>query len=635
MTDIEKRILEAAAEHPQFDKGKCLSEFEKMKEHGFDLIEQLWELRNLVKNGDRSIGNKNKFNSFLAYCLGITNCGPESDFEIRARRTYGRAGFPDIDMDFDYVRRQEIIDYIIEKYGREYVGNIGTVQTLKIKAAVRRAIKTLDPTNSVRYDKQGKEIKSKVNANFMLENEILKTLPKLMKRPDGSFINSVDEAYDEYPKFKKHMDAYPNIRRIASAIEGTISGFGLHAAGIVISPIPLCRIAPLHVTTTHAGGDDGPQKVIATQFPMNDVEKMGLIKFDFLGLATITAVDWACKFIKEERSVEIDWNTISLDDPETLALLNSGKTDGCFQLEKPGMKESLKMIGIDSFDDLVVTLAMYRPGPKDYIPEFAARKRGNIQVVYSHSVIERYTKETHGIIVYQEQAMQIFVGLANLTNSEGYMFIKGSAKKNPQLFQSMKQRFIDGASRKANEEIANAVWKQMEPFQGYAFNKSHSVSYAIESFKTAYLKAHYPAEFIAARLSVETIRRNFDDVDKYERDAIKNFNFTIEPPSLDTSKLHWSIVSAEDRILRKPLLIKGVGVKAAEEIIKHQPYRGKNLLMSFAKKVGSAVSTKVMEAMKDAGFWEGVSKKRLLNDFEQIRKDKKRGIGEPDFDMFP
>ncbi len=928
MTDIEKHILEAAAEHPQFDKKICLAELENMKECDFDLIKQLWELRNLVKNGERVVGNENKLNSSLAYFLGITERRPESNFEICLRRTYGRAGFPDIDMDFDYVRRQEIVDYLIEKYGREYVGNIGNVQTLKTKAALRRAIKTLDPTNTVRYDQKGKEIKQKVNANYELEKEILKTLPGLMKRPDGSFISSVDEAYEEYPNFKKHMDAYPDIRRVASAIEGTISGFGVHAAGVLVSPVPLSLIAPMHVTTIHAGvGDEGPQKVVATQFPMNDVEKMGLIKFDILGLSTKTAIDWACKSIKEERDIDIDWNNISINDPETLALLNSGKTDGCFQLENPGMKECLKMIGIDTFDDLVVAIAMYRPGPKDYIPEYSSRKRGTTQVVYPHPVIERYTKKTYGVIVYQEQAMYIFVKLAGLTNSEGYIFIKGSAKKDPQLFQSMKQRFIDGASRKSNEDIANAVWKQMEPFQGYAFNKSlpwnekiittkqeysiqelynikqreeelpqvfsltgdpvdivdvydhgvlpvyeitlddgstvsstlnhkfmtqrgvlslhqilnenleivqnvgvineeqvdvqrvsrtiadsaqiaesstgvrkisvgeiqsqdlsmsrvqqrdpriqkiscsqkglsrleeieeptlqqakqnkwseglgadftrssapsrvesedqpigstgyrysgrketplryvaikqekiqistvsrivngssvlprqgcgqnnwqslriqeikflgyeqcydleidsedhlyclangvinsnsHSVSYAEESFKTAYLKAHYPAEFIAARLSVETVRRNFDDVDKYERDAKKNFNFTIERPSLNTSKLHWSIVSSEERILRKPLLIKGVGIKAAEEIVKHQPYRGKDTLVVFTKKVGSAVNTKVIEAMKDAGFWEDIEKKKLLKDFEQLRKDKKRGIGQPNKDMFP
>jgi len=636
MTEIEKKILQDAATHPDFDKSKCTEELSQMNEMDIDLIGQLWDLRNLVYDRKRVIGTKNECNSYLAYCLGITTCKPSQDFKLEKRRTYGRAGFPDIDMDFDYVRRQEIIDYIIEKYGRDHVSNIGTVQTLKTKAAVRRTIKTLDPTNSVRYDKDGKEIKSKVNANFILENEILKTLPGLMKRADGSFINSVDDAYDEYSDFQKHMDAYPEVRRIAAAIEGTISGYGSHAAGILLSPVPLSQIAPLHVTTIHAGGDEGPQKVIATQFPMEDVELMGLIKFDFLGLSTKTAIDWACKFVKEEQGIDIDWNSISVNDPDTLELLNSGKTDGCFQLENPGMKECLKMIGIDSFDDLVVAVAMYRPGPKDYIPEFAARKRGSVQVVYPHALLKDITQSTYGIIAYQEQVMQAFMTLADLTASDGYAFMKGCAKKKPEIIQGYKQKFFKGALAQGIEtHIVQSIWDDLEKFAGYSFNKSHSVSYAYESFKTAYLKAHYPAEFIAARLSVETIRRHFDDVDKYERDAVKNFGFTIEPPDLNTSKLHWSIVSSVDKILRKPLLVKGVGIKAAEDIVKHQPYRGKNVLLSFTKKVGSSVTTKVIEAMKDAGFWEGISKKKLLADFEQIKTDKKKGRGEPDFDMFP
>lgn len=290
------------------------------------------------------------------------------------------------------------------------------------------------------------------------------------------------------------------------------------------------------------------------------------------------------------------------------------------------------MIGIDSFDDLVVAVAMYRPGPKDYIPEFAARKRGNTRTTYAHPIIERYTKETYAIIVYQEQAMQIFVHLAGLTNSEGYAFIKGSAKKDPKLFQSMKQRFIDGASRKANPKIALEVWEQMEPFQGYAFNKSHSVGYAYESYKTAYLKAHHPTEFIAARLSVETRRRNFEDVAKYKKDAEKHFGFTFEPVDINKSKLDWSIEG--EKILRTPILVKGVGIKAAEDIVLHQPYTGKDLLLSFGRKVGKTVNNKVIEAMKDAGFWKGIPREKLISDFEKIKKDKKRMLGRTTMDLY-
>lgn len=629
MNDREKKILELASKHPEFDEKRAKEELEQLRDK--DTLDDLMSLHDKYRTNP---GDKNRLNLALAYYLGITTHAPESVFQLEKRRTYGRAGFPDIDMDFDYVRRHEIVEYLIDKYGREYVGNIGNVQTLKTKAAVRRSIKTLDPTNTVRFDSNGKEIKSDGNANFALENEILKTLPGIMKRPDGSFVDSVDAACKEYPNFGKHMENYPQVSRVASAIEGTISGFGVHAAGVLISPVPLARIAPLHVTTIHAGRDGGTEKVVATQFPMNDVESMGLIKFDILGLSTKTAIDWACKSVKEEYGIEIDWNKIHVDDAETLNLLNSGKTDGCFQLENPGMKECLRQIGIDSFDDLVVAVAMYRPGPKDYIPNFADRKKGRVTVTYPHPLLKDITVRTYGIIIYQEQVMKAFMAIAGLTASDGYKFMKGCAKKHIDLIEQYKEKFFRGAARQSIDiNVTERIWKDLYKFSGYAFNKSHSVSYAYESFKTAYLKAHYPAEFMSARLSVETIRRNFDDVDKYERDCI-NGGFDILEPDLNTSKLYWSIVDSQKKILRKPLLVKGIGIKAAEEIVKHQPYKGKNLLLAFAKKVGGAVTSKVIEAMKDSGFWKGISKEQLIKDFEQIKKDKKKGKGRPDFDMY-
>lgn len=630
MTDLEKKVIDCAGRHPDFDMSVALAELEHLNKVDPDLIANLWTLHNSSQERGE-IRTQNKWNSHLAYFLKITLCKPSQDFHLDKRRTYGRSGFPDIDMDFDYLRRHEIVEYLIEKYGRDYVSNIGLVQTLKTKAAVRRAIKVLDPTNSVHFDEHGKEVKSLDNENFALENEILQTLPKNMKRGDGTDIKGIDEAREEFPHFSQYMTKYPEVCRVAKELEGTIASFGCHPAGLVLSPVPLSEIAPLHMTREIGGGENKSERVVATQFSMHDIERMGLIKFDILGVATRTAVSWACESLKE-KGVDIDWNKIPLDDKATFELLQEGHTDGCFQLEEHGMKECIKMIGMDSFKDLVVAIAMYRPGPKEYIPEFAARKRGNIQTVYLHPVIERYTKNTYAIIVYQEQAMQIFVHLAGLTNSEGYIFIKGSAKKDPKLFQSMKQRFVDGASKKANKNIALAVWKQMEPFQGYAFNLAHSVSYAYESYKTAYLKAHHPTEFIAARLSVETHRRKFDKIEKYKNDAKKHFNFILEPVDINKSKLNWAIEG--DKILRTPILAKGVGIKAAEDIVRNQPYTGKDVLLSFGRKVGKAVSGKVVEAMKDAGFWKGITKETLLADFDKIKKDRKRTRGRSTMDLY-
>ncbi|MHA2279363.1 MAG: hypothetical protein ACXAC5_00520 [Promethearchaeota archaeon] len=633
MTGYEKKIIDVARKHVDFDKERALREFESMNKADLDLVPSLWSMYDKVVQERGVQGNDNKLQSALAYYLGITSQAPKGELILEKRRTYGRSGFPDIDMDFDYLRRHEVVEYLIEKYGREYVGNIGNVQTFKTKAAVRRAIKVLDPTNSIRFDDDGKKIKGESNENFALENEILRTLPGLMKRGDGSAVGSVEEAYKEYSEFQQYMDQYPEIRRIAKGIEGTIAGFGVHAAGILLSPIPLSKIAPLHVTTFHGATDDNPTKVVATQYSMADVERMGLIKFDVLGLSTKTAINWACKYIEEEQDVIIDWSKIPLDDPDTLNLLHSGRTDGCFQLENPGMKECLKQIGIDSFDDLVVAVAMYRPGPKDYIPEFASRKSGRMAVSYPHESLRKITERTHGIVVYQEQVMKVFMVLADLTASDGYEFMKGCAKKKVDSIEKYKEKFFKGtASQDIKTSIVNRIWADLHKFSGYAFNKSHSVSYAYESYKTAYLKAHYPTEFVAARLSVETIRRQEDVVDKYENDAVKHFDFEILDRDLNNSKLHWGIVGTKK--LRKPILAKGIGIKAAEEIVKRQPYKGQDLLFSFAMRTGKAVNAKVIEAMKDAGFWAGISKEKLVKDFEQIRADKKKGRGRPSSGLF-
>ena len=634
MIDLEKKILNIASAHSGYDEHLAIQELQQLNAADSDLLKNLFALYSKSQK-ERKRGRRNTLNSWLSYYLGITIQKPTESLKLEKRRTYGRDGFPDIDMDFDVWERYKIINYLIDKYGREHVASIGTIPTFQVKASLRYAIKVLDPTNSVRFDSDGRRIKDdsgQKSQNFMFENEILSSLPKNMKRRDGTFVETVQEACDEYPDFKHCMDMYPEIKRIASRLTGTLRGFGKHAGGVVLSPVPLSQICPLHVTTARNDQDE-LEKVITTQFVMEDVERMGLIKLDILGLAEKTAVSWACKLIKEERGVEIDWDKEPLDDQQTLSLLNSGRTDGCFQLETDGMKNCLRMIGIDAFDDLVVAVAMYRPGPKDYIPEFAKRKRGKTAVSYPHPLLKNITEKTYSIICYQEQVMQVFMALAGLTASDGYRFMKGCAKKKIDVIEAYRDKFVKGAlSQDIKESVVNRIWLDLHKFSGYAFNKSHSVSYAYESYKTAFLKAHYITEFFCARLSVETRRRKFEYVEKYEQDACGRFGFKMLDPTLNESKLDWSIV--DKKVLRRPLLVKNLGIKAAEEIVRHQPYRGNDILYSFAMKVGKAVNKGVMEAMKDAGFWTGISKERLIRGFEQIRTDRKKMRGRPTDDMF-
>ncbi len=424
--------------------------------------------------------------------------------------------------------------------------------------------------------------------------------------------------------FAERDDFYQNE---ANFIAQNIVVHNSHAAGVVISPAPLSTIAPLHVTR----GTDA-DKVIATQFNMSDVESLGLIKLDVLGLSTKTAIALAVQEIKDMHGVDVDIGNLPLSDEKTLRLLSSGKTDGCFQLENTGMKQALQQIGIHAFNDLVVTVAMYRPGPKDYIPEYSRRKRGERQVKYPHETVRDITSSTYGIMVFQEQVMRVFMSMADLTASEGYTFMKGCAKKKKELIAKFKDKFKRGSLKKGvSESVVDSVWSDMEKFGGYAFNRAHACVYAYESFKTAYLKAHYRLEFMSARLTVESVRRNFDGVEKYENDCRKS-NIKILPPDLNKSKLKYTVV--DDESIRRPLLIKGVGDKAAEDIVKNQPYRGSDLFRAFSMKIGPSVNTKVIEALHAAKLFGSLKKKEMLATFERIKTARKRSKGQHTRDLF-
>lgn len=469
LTDIEQKMYDLSCIHPEFSEDVFFGEITKLRE--YNVVKDLYA----IFKKQLKPGNKNTVNSWIGYYLGLTTVRPTLNLFIEKRRTYARVGFPDIDMDFDWLRRHEIMGYIFEKYGKDKVGNVGTTHTLKTRAAIQYVIKVLDPTNTVRYIDGKVEKSDTKDKNFELKNIIVKTLPGIMKTKDGRPITNIKAAYDLFGEFRRYMDAYPEVYKYASIIEGTISASGAHASGIVISDTPLQNICPLHITQDVIDNTEGnKEKTIATQFAMGDVESLGLVKFDVLGLSTRTAVSWAVETIKNNTGEEIDVSRLPLDDRETLKLLNSGYTDGCFQLENYGMKKTLSKIKIDKFDDLMVAIAMYRPGPMQFIDDYAIKKRNASSIKYIHPIVQKHTMNTYSYVVYQEQCMNIFVELAGLTPSEGYVFIKGAAKKKPELFQSMKQRFIDGATRIANKEIAISIWNQLEPFQGYAFNASVS-----------------------------------------------------------------------------------------------------------------------------------------------------------------
>ena len=422
------------------------------------------------KRLNRKIGNKNNINSWTAYYVGLTSKKPDGEF-LPLRRAFARAGFPDIDSDFEYFRRGEVIDHIINKYGRKQVGNIGTYGALLFKSATKRIGKAIDVAGAFHKGK-----KESVTENNLKVTEIVESLPKQIgailkvKDEDGNehVIKTIEDAYKYCEDFKNYLDKYPGIRVHAKNIEGLMSTYGVHASGVVISDIPLREIAPLRQS----------KKGLATQYANDDLESLGLIKFDILGLATMSIIQEIVKKIKETYGIDIDIKNLRTDDKKTLDLFASGRLLGVFQCDGGGMQETFKEVEASSFDDIMATIALYRPGPMVSIPEYCARKKGHKKVEYFHPSIEKYVKpyleRTYGVLVYQEQVMQICNSLAGFTISDGYVMIKGIGKKKQHIIDKFEKHFISGCVKnEVPENIAKEYWhKFITPFASYGFNAS-------------------------------------------------------------------------------------------------------------------------------------------------------------------
>jgi DNA polymerase III subunit alpha len=419
-------------------------------------------------------GNKNDINSWTAVALGLTSEKPSGEF-LPMRRAFARAGFPDIDGDFDDERRQEVYQYLIDKYGRDRVGNIGTYIRQKMKGAIRSVTRAIDAASA--YHHGPKECKT---ANFELANEITRTLPVL---PNGTIrwtdsngeeisIKNAQMAYKHIPEFKDYMDKYPDILRHTANIEGLGGAFGMHAAGVVISDVPLYTLCPLRSS----------KKGFATQYAMEDLEVIGLIKFDILSIAALTVIRDVCELVEENYGIKLDMENLPLDDDKTLSFYRSGKLDGVFQCENSGMQRTMREIGVDSFADVMAAVALYRPGPMDSIPEYVARKNGNSRIDYFHPTIEpfvkKYLSHTYGVLVYQEQLMQICNSLAGFTITDGYIMIKAVGKKKQYLMDKFAKQFVQGGVKNGvPEDIMKQYWTRfITPFANYGFNASHCLN---------------------------------------------------------------------------------------------------------------------------------------------------------------
>ncbi len=532
--------------------------------------------------------------SAIAYVLGITDVDPIK-YSLLFERFLNpdRVSMPDIDMDFDDAGRAKVIEYVVNKYGHENVAHIITYGEIKSKTAIRDTFRVLG-----------------------IDLGITNTLSKLAEAPLEIILDYDEKELKNKIEKKENLDKVLQFRKIlsqnahlyeslkkAATIEGAIRNRGIHACGFIIAPISLDEIIPV----IQAKDTD----LLVTQYDLKVVEKAGLLKMDFLGIKTLSIINDALSLIKERKGIEVDIDHVDLDDEETYRLFREGRTVGIFQFESAGMRKNLKDLKPTEFEDLIAMVALYRPGPMDKIPSYIARKHGLEKVVYDLEVMEEILKPTYGITVYQEQVMLLSQKIAGFTGGQADSLRKAMGKKIKKELDKLKPAFIEGGVQNGHsKEILEKIWKDWESFAHYAFNRSHAVSYALVAYQTAWLKAHYPAEFLAASLSHHITSR--DKVTKFIEDA-KAHGIEVLPPDVNESGINFS-VNTEGNIRFGLAAIKGVGESAAEEIIKERKKGVFEDIYDFFRRVSSsAVNARVVEGLARAGAFDRFGFSR--NDF--------------------
>ncbi len=538
--------------------------------------------------------------SVIAFLLGITNIDPIKHNLIFERfLNPERVSMPDIDIDFCYDRRGEVINYVVKKYGDQNVAQIGTFGTMKAKAAIRDVGRVMDvPYSDV--DKIAKLVPLELNITL---KAALEQSPELR------------EQYEKNPIVTRLLD-------MAIQLEGCVRNTSTHAAGIVISEKPLTEYVPL---------GQGANGELATQYPMKPVEQLGLLKMDFLGLKTLTVISNCLRLIKENRGEEIDIDRIDMDDKKAFELLVKGNTIGVFQLESPGMRDISRRIGLQRFEHIVALVALFRPGPMNFIDDFIKRKHGG-KITYLHPDMEPILADTYGIMIYQEQVMKIanVIGGYSLGQADNLRRIMG--KKIPEQMEQEREVFIKGAvARGINEKKADKIFEQMAYFAGYGFNKSHSAAYSLIAYQTAYLKANYPAEFMAALLTSEM--GNTDKVVLYIEES-KQMGIDVFPPDVNKSFNDFSI---EENNIRFGLnAVKNVGRNAVENIVQTRKERGEfTSLYDFTEHSDTRiVNRKVLESLIKSGAMDSFKLFRsqlfemidgALSAADEFQKDRDRG----------
>ncbi|MDR3624020.1 MAG: DNA polymerase III subunit alpha [Chlamydiales bacterium] len=541
--------------------------------------------------------------SIVCYLVGITDIEPLR-FNLFFERFINpeRISYPDIDVDICMDRRSEVIDYTLQKYGKDNIAQIITFGTMKAKMAIR-------------------DIGRVLNIPLSKVNEIAKLVPE---DPNMTLEKALDTDPDLYRLSQEDSDA-KRIISLAKKLEGSIRNTGIHAAGIIISGDPLTNHIPL------CNAKDS--SIAATQYSMKPVELVGMLKIDFLGLKTLTCIQKAVDSIAKYKGVKIDWVNLPLDDKGTFSLLNQGKTLGIFQMESGGMQELARNLHLDKFEEIIAVLSLYRPGPMDMIPSFINRKHGKEEIESDHPWMEEILRETYGIMVYQEQVMQIAQKLANYSLGEGDVLRRAMGKKDMAEMGKQREKFVQGCFKNnIDTETAMRIFDKMEKFAAYGFNKSHAAAYGYLTYVTAYLKAHYPEEWMAALMTCD--RDDVTKIAKFIREC-QSLSIDILPPDVNEAEIEF--VAAASGIRFAMTGIKGIGSAVVDAIIQERAQKGvyTNFYNFFKRIDMKRVGKKAIESLVEAGAfdftrWQREALKESIEPMYESalkeQKDAKKGV---------
>ena len=556
---------------------------------GYFLIVQ--DLIKAARNMGVSVGpgRGSAAGSVVAYCLQITKIDPiKYDLLFERFLNPDRVSMPDIDIDFDDEGRNKVIEYVIEKYGSKQVAQIITYGKMAAKSSIRDTARVLD------LSLNDADRLAKLVPNIKLKDIFEKDEKKLSEDLRSEDYNSVKEL----KSIAEGDDLQAETVNQARVLEGSLRNVGTHACGVIITPDDITNFVPI------ATAKDS--NLFVTQYDNAVVESAGLLKMDFLGLKTLTLIKDTVKLIKYKHDVFIDIDLISLDDNKTYELFQKGNTVGIFQYESSGMQKYLRDLKPTSFEDLIAMNALYRPGPLEYIPSFVKRKNGNEDISYDLPEMEEFLRETYGITVYQEQVMQLSQKLANFSKGDADLLRKAMGKKIFELLNKLKPKFLDGGeSNGYSREVLEKIWKDWEAFASYAFNKSHSTCYALIAYQTAYLKAHYPAEYMAAVLS-----NNMNDIKQvsFFMEECKRMNIKVLGPDVNESFYKFT-VNDNNEIRFGMGAVKGLGRGAVKSIIEGRKEKKYASIFDMTKKIDlRAANKKAFDSLVYAGGLDSFEK---------------------------